>query len=149
MLLPHLQVYQVSRNELIVSFGLAPASSLSEASALPLPLMMMTYQLHYVKVNVFVLNILLLYVFPLLRPCLLFFPFYTLHPLLFSITPRVFECVAFVYILDPSLDKLSPQTRKCVSITLGKRDICVIILSFVATLSMLMSFFRVYFFFLF
>jgi hypothetical protein len=30
----------------------------------------------------------------------------------FSLTPRVFGCVAFVYVLDPGRDNLSPRSRK-------------------------------------
>lgn len=32
----------------------------------------------------------------------------------FSLTPRVFGCVAFVHVFDLGLDKLSPRSRKCV-----------------------------------
>jgi hypothetical protein len=32
----------------------------------------------------------------------------------FSLTPRVFGCVAFVHVLDPGRDKLSPRSRKCI-----------------------------------
>ena len=32
----------------------------------------------------------------------------------FSLTPRVFDCVAFVHVLDPGRDKLSPRARKCI-----------------------------------
>ena len=33
---------------------------------------------------------------------------------LFSLPPRVFECIAFVQDLSPGLDKLSPRSIKCV-----------------------------------
>ena len=33
---------------------------------------------------------------------------------LFPLTPRVFGCVAFVHVLDPGQDKLSPQAHKCI-----------------------------------
>ena len=41
-------------------------------------------------------------------------PFSLLYPHLspFPLTPRVFGCVAFVHILDPGQDKLSPRSRK-------------------------------------
>ena len=32
----------------------------------------------------------------------------------FSLTPRVFGCVAFVHVLDPGHDKLSPRSPKCI-----------------------------------
>ena len=32
----------------------------------------------------------------------------------FSLTSRVFGCVAFVHVLDPGRDKLSPRSRKCI-----------------------------------
>jgi hypothetical protein len=32
----------------------------------------------------------------------------------FSLTPHVFGCVAFVHVLDPGRDKLSPRSRKCI-----------------------------------
>lgn len=43
-------------------------------------------------------------------------PFSLLYPhtLPFSLIPRVFGCVAFVHVLDPGRDKLSPRARKCV-----------------------------------
>ena len=31
-----------------------------------------------------------------------------------SLTSRVFGCVAFVHVLDPGRDKLSPRSRKCI-----------------------------------
>ena len=43
-------------------------------------------------------------------------PFSVLYPerTPFSLTPRVFGCVSFIHVLDPSRDKLSPQSRKCI-----------------------------------
>jgi hypothetical protein len=43
-------------------------------------------------------------------------PFSVLYPERdpFSLTSRVFGCVAFVHVLDPGRDKLSPRSRKCI-----------------------------------
>jgi hypothetical protein len=43
-------------------------------------------------------------------------PFFVLYPerTPFSLTPRVFGCIAFVHVLDPGRDKLSPRSRKCI-----------------------------------
>uniref|UniRef100_A0A2N9F358 Uncharacterized protein n=1 Tax=Fagus sylvatica TaxID=28930 RepID=A0A2N9F358_FAGSY len=43
-------------------------------------------------------------------------PFSVLYPerAPFSLTSRVFGCVAFVHVLDPGRDKLSPRSRKCI-----------------------------------
>ena len=43
-------------------------------------------------------------------------PFSVLYPerTPFSLTSRVFGCVAFVHVLEPGCDKLSPRSRKCI-----------------------------------
>jgi hypothetical protein len=43
-------------------------------------------------------------------------PFSVLYPERspFSLTSRVFGCVAFVHVLDPGRDKLAPRSRKCI-----------------------------------
>ena len=43
-------------------------------------------------------------------------PFSLLYPdcAPFSLTPRLFGCVAFVHVLDLGYDKLSPRARKCI-----------------------------------
>ena len=43
-------------------------------------------------------------------------PYSLLYPTtsLFPLSPRIFGCVAFVHVLNPGLDKLSPRARKCV-----------------------------------
>ena len=43
-------------------------------------------------------------------------PYSLLYPTTspFPLPPRIFGCVAFVHVLDPGLDKLSPRARKCV-----------------------------------
>jgi hypothetical protein len=69
-------------------------------------------------------------------------PFSLLYPgePSFSLTPRVFDCVAFVHVLRPGQDKLSPHSIKCIfwDILVLKNVIGVMFLSLVDTTLALM-----------
>lgn len=44
----------------------------------------------------------------------------------FSLTPRVFGCIAFVHVLTPSQDKLSPHSVKCIFLGYSRTHKCYI-----------------------
>lgn len=53
-------------------------------------------------------------------------PFFLLYPgePSFSLTPRVFDCVAFVHVLRPGQDKLSPHSIKCIFLGYSRTQKC-------------------------
>lgn len=50
----------------------------------------------------------------------------------FPLTPHVFGCVAFVHVLDPGQDKLSPQAHECIFLgySLAQKGYCCYSLEF-------------------